>query len=214
MAMSDRLFVAVMPMVIVCIAVINMLPNDLAIKMAKENGPIEMLSAAGYLLASFWLCMEFRHGRIRDGLSAGLLVAILGLRELDFHARFTTMGIFKTRYYISDQVPGGEKIIVSLVILFILMLAVRYCKRNVTSFWYALRSGRMYAIALSLSLGCIVASKMIDSLSWPFDPLAEIFSNEPKTFLRVVEECLEFAIPLYLLLSISYFTRSNDNRER
>lgn len=205
-ATGDRMFVAVMPTVIVCIAVMNLLSTDLAITLVKENGPVETLSAAGYLFAAFLLFLEVWRGRMRDGFSAGLLVTMLGLRELDFHTRFTTMGIFKTRYYISDQVPGGEKIIGFLIVMLIFVVAIRYGKRNIIPFWNALRSDRMYAITLGLSLGCIVASKMLDSFSWPFEPLAACFSNEPKHFLRVAEESLELAIPLYLLLSIHYFT--------
>lgn len=213
-SIGDRIFVAVMPTVIVCIAATNLLPIDLAIALVKENGPVETLSAAGYFFVAFRLVLEAWRGRIRDGFSAGVLATMLGLRELDFHARFTTMGIFKTRYYISDQVPAGEKIIVSWIVMLLLAVAIRYCKRNIGPFWHALRSHRMHAIAFSLSLGCIVVSKMLDSLSWPFEPLAAWFSNEPKHFLRVAEENLELAIPLYMLLSMHYFIRPDSDEKR
>lgn len=207
LATRERLLLAVLPTVIVCSAAINLLPTDLAAILVKENGPVETLSATGIFVAAFWLFLEGWRGRIGDGYSAALLVSTLGLRELDFHTRFTTMGIFKTRFYISDQVPGGEKIIASLIVMLILVLAMRYGKRNILPFWHALRSRRMYAITLGLSLGCIVVSKMLDSYTGPIEPLVACFSIDPRIYLRVVEETLELAIPLYLLLSIHYFTR-------
>ena len=55
-------------------------------------------------------------------------VLLMGMRELDFHSRFTTMGVFKLRFFSSDTVPLSEKLIVTALLGGLgvaLLLAVR-----------------------------------------------------------------------------------------
>jgi len=103
-----RLRVVALLLFVLYVGVI-LLPPDLTLMMVVENGPVEMLSAVGLLGAAFWLFC--RTGRNTSGqpITAGFLVLLLGLRELDFHARFTTMGVFKTKYYLSPLVPAGRR---------------------------------------------------------------------------------------------------------
>jgi hypothetical protein len=210
MEVKDRLFVAVLPAVIICFTVMNLLPSSLGKILVKENGPVEMLSAAGYGAAACWLFWRTWRYRLHDGVTAGMLAALLGMRELDFHTRFTTMGVFKSRYYLSDTVPMGEKLIAFLVVIALLYFAGRYCLRNFRPFWRDLAAGRRYATALAFSLACIVVSKSLDSLSWPIDPIFEYLSNDPVTVLRTIEENLEMAIPVYLLFSIWFHSDSHN----
>ncbi len=209
---ANQLFVAVMPLVLVLTAGLNLLPSGLAILIVKENGPIEDLSALGYFLVAWWLARAGWLLRVKDGFSAGFLIALLGLRELDMHTRFTTMGIFKTRYYISPQVPGGEKLIVSIIVLIIFVIAIRYLYRNTRELWTELHRWSMSAISLAAAACCIIVSKMLDSLSGPIEPLVACFSNEPRTVLRISEETLELAIPAYLLLAAYFYTARRSNR--
>lgn len=208
----NRYFVAVMPLVFALTAGLNLLPSGLAILIVKENGPIENLSALGYFVVAWWLARAGWLLRVKDGFSAGFLIALLGLRELDMHTKFTTMGIFKTRYYISSKVPGGEKLIVSVIVLIILAIAIRYLYRNAGELWMELRSWSMSAISLAAAGCCIVVSKMLDSLSGPIEPLVACFSNEPRTVLRISEETIELAIPIYLLFAAYYYTTHRSHR--
>ena len=210
----DRIFIAVMPLIIALTAGLNMLPSAIAILIVKENGPIEDLSALGYFLVALWLVRAGWLLRVKDGFSAGFLVALLGMRELDMHTRFTTMGIFKTRYYISDKVPGGEKLLVSIIVLIILVVAARYLYRNFGALWQELRRWSMSTISLAAAGWCILVSKMLDSLSGPIEPFVTIFSNEPRTVLRISEETLELAIPVYLLLAVCYYAGRPPHRSR
>jgi hypothetical protein len=191
--------------VIAGIAMICLLPTALAVTIVQENGPVENLSALGYFIAAPWLFWETWLLRIRDGFSAGFLIALLGLRELDFNSRFTTMGIFKTRYFISPKVPGGEKLIVTAILLVIFVIAIRYFRRNIFAFLEALRLRRMYAVSLVCSAFCIVASKILDSFSGPIEPLVACFSSEPRIVLQISEETIELAIPIYLLLAVYWY---------
>lgn len=194
--------------VIVLSLLINLLPQEMAAYLVRENGLVEMLTALGYIAGAGWLFLVAGRGQINDGASAGLVVVLLGLRELDFHARFTTMGVFKTRYYISPEVPGDEKLIVSLIMICILVIVARFLRRNFATFWDGLRQRDMSALSLGLAVGSGLLSKVLDSFSGPLRKLVAHVHNDPRTFLRVIEETMELAIPIFILFAIYYALKS------
>ncbi len=191
---------------------INLLPADLTLLMVVENGPVEMLSAAGLLAAAFWLFC--RAGRDAPGqpISAGFLVLLLGLRELDFHARFTTMGVFKTKFYVSPAVPAGEKAIVSFIMIGILIVAVRFLMHNFSPFVLALRQRQPAALAILAAIGYALLGKGLDSFSTPLEPILALITSNPKLFLRAAEECIELGLPICILLAL-YYTSSLSRSE-
>lgn len=208
MITDERQFVVRLRVVAMVVAIltvgINLLPPDLTLLMVVENGPVEMLSAVGLLAAAFWLfCRAGRNASDRP-ISAGILVLLLGLRELDFHARFTTMGVFKTKYYLSPAVPAGEKAIVSFIMICIIIIAVRYLTHNFGRFVIALRLRQPVAMAILAAIGYGLLGKGLDSLSTPLEPLITLFSSDPKLFLRTAEECIEFGAPICILLALYY----------
>lgn len=179
------------------------LPPDLYERVIMENGLIELTSVAGYLIGACWLFFCGFQKKLSHGIVSGLLVFGLALRELDFHVRFTTMGIFKTRFYLTNEVPVPEKIIVSIIV--ILMLAALL--------WYALKYGRFlleglrqksswaYCIAISIVLAGI--TKTFDRNSFEINEFTTNFFNlHLEMFLRVSEEVWELGIPLFILLAI------------
>lgn len=169
----------------------------------KEDGPIEMLTAIGYVIAAAWLFKEGFQQRLNHGFSSGFITLFLGLRELDFHTRFTTMGIFKSRFYISDQVPAMEKTIVSIIVIAMLIALIFYTKKYLPVFWAGLTSRSRWAISIALAIGLAVFSKTLDRNSdLIMDVVALISSVDLTQFLRVAEETSELAIPLFLLLAI------------
>lgn len=198
-----RLRVVAMVVAILTVG-INLLPPDLTLLMVVENGPVEMLSAVGLLAAAFWLFCRVGHDASGQPISAGVLVLLLGLRELDFHARFTTMGVFKTKYYISPAVPAGEKAIVSFIMICILIIAVRFLMHNFSKFVLALRQRQAAALAILAAIGYGLLGKGLDSLSSPLEPIITLFSSNPKLFLRTAEECIEFGAPICILLALYY----------
>ena len=183
---------------------INLLPPDLTLLMVVENGPVEMLSAVGLLAAAFWLFCRVGRDASDQPISAGILVLLLGLRELGFHARFTTMGVFKTKYYISQAVPASEKAIVSLIMICVLIIAIRYLTHNFGRFILALRLRQPAALAIMAAIGYGLLGKGLDSFSTPLEPIIALFTSEPKLFLRSAEECIELGTPICILLAVYY----------
>lgn len=178
----------------------------------KEDGPIEMLTAIGFIIAAAWLFKEGFQRQLKHGFSSGFIALFLGLRELDFHTRFTTMGIFKTRFYISDQVPTMEKTIVSIIVIVMLVALIFYSKKYLPVFWAGLKNSSRWAISIALAIGLAVFSKTLDRNSdLIMDGVALISSVDLTQFLRVAEETSELAIPLFLILAI-FYSRQKDQQ--
>lgn len=192
---------------------LSLLPSATGAAVVREHGVVETTTVLFYLAGVFWLIRRGLQQNLSWNLTAGTLVALLALRELDFHARFTTMGVLKSRYYISPDVPADEKLLVSLLMILILILALRFLWQNAVPLLQGLRSGRRPAVAVALAIGFAVLSKTLDSYSRPIRRLLEPLYGSSTTYLRVYEEVLELAIPVFILLAISYADDARDQSD-
>jgi hypothetical protein len=180
---------------------IYLLPDHISHVIVKENGPVEILSAAGYFLFCIFLIRFNYAGVIKTGFAPGFLLFFLGLRELDFHVRFTTMGIFKIKFFLSPQVPFTEKIIVTIFIISLIAYGVIYLRRTLPGFKKDLLSGRPYAFSIVVAVGCIFISKLLDGNSKIFEVLFPMLEN-PKMLSVMMEECLEMFIPVFFIQAL------------
>lgn len=192
---------------LIIIAVIELwvlfLPPDTYEMVIKENGLVEMSTAIGLLAAACWLFFEgFRH-RLSHYFASGTLVFMLGLRELDFHVRFTTMGIFKTRFYISPEVPVTEKIIVSIIVIIMFAALYWYARKYGPNFMQNLRNRDNSAICIAITACLAGITKTLDRCSDEINGFFTTFLHlDSATVVRVSEETLELGIPLFILLAI------------
>lgn len=191
--------------VAVLIAVMSLLPSELAASLVKEHGPVEAATAAGFFIGAGWLLIRSIGKKSGDAFSASLIILLLGLRELDFHARFTTMGVFKTRYYISPEVPAGEKMVVTVIMIGLIILVWRFLLRHSKPFFSSLREGEKGAVVLALAIGSGILAKTMDSMSGPLRKAVGVFHSDPRTCLRVAEETIELAIPMFICLAVYYY---------
>src|SRR5690554_4372294 len=76
----------------------------------SEGGPIQVFSAAGYLVVVATLVRELPAGDLKRLWYFVVIPMAMCLRELDFHAHFTTFGVTKTSLYASPDVALGEKL--------------------------------------------------------------------------------------------------------
>lgn len=194
---------------IVLIAVAaSLLPAETGAALVREYGPVETATAVLYLIAAVWLLTRSLREKPRWHLTAGLMVVLLLLRELDVHARFTTMGVLKSRYYLSPDVPAGEKAVVSVVMIVLLIVVLRFVWQNAPSFFRALRRRQAATLAVATAIGTAVVSKTLDSLSGPIRFVLRPLYHDSKTYLRIYEEIFELAIPLFILLALLFSTAS------
>ncbi|PAP95218.1 hypothetical protein [Mesorhizobium wenxiniae] len=174
-------------------------PEDIRKFYLSEGGPIEVFSAAGYLIVVATLVREMSY---RDLLKRWYLVAILiamCLRELDFHAHFTTHNITKTTLYISPDVPLLEKLIGATVVIALGIAFYLLLKNGFRRFVHGLRHGEATAVAIAAAVGCAVLSKVIDgapsNLTFLGIHLTRIYTS------TVFEEILELGIPIFLAIA-------------
>jgi len=180
-----------------------LLPANTRQHIIGEDGPIESASVFFYFLGAVVSWILAKKKFLGCSYSAGFILSLFALRELDFHVRFTTMGIFKTRYFLSPDVPWSEKVIVTAILLSILLLLLKFITANWRIFITAIRDRKPYAISLLSGILLLPISKLLDS-----SPRIIMQNVGLKLHAKVVfvcsyfEETLELAIPILFLIAL------------
>ena len=198
-------FLKIVAAYVLLVVTISLLPGNIPYETVKEGGPIETLSAGGYFLFCIFLFHFNWIEAIKTAVAPGFFVLLLGLRELDFHARFTTMGMFKSRFYISPDVPIVEKAIVGTFVIGLIVYAVWYLLRVWPFFKRALRARRPWAVSLICAVGCVVFSKALDGNSDIYELLLPML-EDTRILARIIEECMELLIPLFFIRSLLQYS--------
>jgi hypothetical protein len=167
----------------------------------KEGGIIETLSALSYFLIAGYLIHKGGLAFVRSRGYFVLLVLLFGMRELDMDKQFTTMGIFKSRLYLNPDMPLWEKALGGFVILILLWVAYKLVRNHGASFLRGLRNGSAESIGAGIALGLVVVSKTLDGLPRKLESIG-FASGQALTYqFAVLEEVLEFGIPVFILLA-------------
>lgn len=181
--------------------------------LVSEGGLVESLSAAGYFACAAVFGLRSRGDWPAKGWYVFAILLIFGLRELDFHSRFTTMGIFKSRFYISPEVPYVEKVVGAAVLLTLIGAMIALVRRHFRSFLKGVRTLAPAATSLLLAIFLLFFTKSIDGLP---RKLADIGISSTKALERLftsMEEVLEMGIPMLMLLAIlAHFSREGPPR--
>ncbi len=179
-----------------------LLPPEVTLGYIREGGVVELLSAAGYFIGASILVYFSLKKEIASSYSTGFLVLLLGLRELDFHDRFTTMGIFKTKFYVSPIVPIGEKIFITILVLCLLGFIFWYLKKHGSSFISQLKKGTAHVVLTLCGIGSMFLSKFLDSYSELIENILILMNENPAFQSQILEETLELAIPVFFIQAI------------
>lgn len=191
-------------------------PPELADALVEENGLIESLSAMGWFVAAGFLLTTSALQRWQRGFAGAFLLLAFGLRELDFHKRFTTMGIIKIKFFLSGDVPITEKIIALLVLGFFLLMAWLFLRGRIGWFVQRLKDRAGPAVALAALVLLLGASKVLDRLPNAVREIGIPFPGGASEQLGIIEETVELGLPLMALLVIIHWTRQtfpHDNRD-
>lgn len=196
-----------------CIAVITLflmgwllqLPEPVAKSYVVENGPIENLSAIGWLVAAVALAAVSRRAGWRDGYLGAWTLCLAGFREFDLHKRFTTMGVSKIKFYLSPDVSATEKITVVIVLLVCLIPVLLFLKRNLPLLFSQVRRKFPPAVALVSTVALVVMSKVLDRLPNGLREEGVVFPVDWGVTLGVVEEVLELGLPCALIAVIFHY---------
>lgn len=172
----------------------------------RENGPVEFLSALLHFACFGLFLVEGRLAFFKKHYYLVLLPLLLGLRELDFHKRFTTMDLFKSKFYVSAAVPFCEKIIGVVVLLGILLMVFMLCKNHLVRWGAGLKARSPVALGALLVVVLMGVSKSLDGLQRKMASLGWDLSDTLSRHSTSLEEILELGLPLMMIMTVfAYF---------
>lgn len=171
----------------------------------SEGGIVESLSVFGYLAC---VAVMFYRGGMDFAKRYHyliILITLFGLRELDFDKRFTTMGILKSRFYTSDTVPLGEKLIGLVIIGILLYVVFRIIKDHAAPFVAGVRNKVLQHLGSLSAIALLVFSKSIDGLDRKLASMGITVDPMVATYFGTIEEVLELGIPVLILATFALY---------
>jgi len=171
----------------------------------NEGGIVESASVIGYFLCAAFILYKGSLAYLIRFHYLFLLIIFFMLRELDFHKRFTTMGIFKSQFFISNNVPFVEKFIGTLVILLLLYLIFSILYFNLKDFYYGLRNRSTVSLGALIVAILLVASKFLDGIARKLNEVGIEVGGRASMHASAMEEILELGIPIVLLLTFNAY---------
>src|SRR5690606_22866582 len=117
----------------------------------SEGGPVQILSAAGYVMVVIALWRETGAAYMWRHFYFAVVPVAMCLRELDFHVHFTAMSITKTSFYASSTVPLAAKVLVLILFGILGWAIVLMLVRHLAGFLADLRLRQTYAIAIAFA---------------------------------------------------------------
>ncbi len=173
----------------------------------QESGVVESLSAAAYFICAFFMFYWGGIRYIKQYHYYFLLVIFFGMRELDFHKKFTTMSLLKSRLYTSGDVPLIEKIIGFMLVVLLLYIAITIVKKNYKNLVSGVKALSLIHINALLVLVFLVLSKSMDGISRKLRPFGIEVEKGLAIHLTSLEEILELGVPILILFMIhQYFS--------
>jgi len=176
----------------------------------SEGGPIQVFSAAGYLVVMATLVRELPTKYLLKHWYFLAIPIAMCLRELDFHAHLTTYSITKTTFYISPDVALPEKLAAVSVFAILGLSAYRLVTENFRDFMRGLARYNASAVAIIAALGCAVLSKTLDGAASNLDVFG--IHVTPNYASVVIEEVLELGIPMFMSIAAFAAFPAQDTR--
>lgn len=176
----------------------------------SEGGVVETFSVIAYFVCFIYLLYKGKFLYLKNYWYIHAVFILFAFRELDFHKKFTTMGIFKSKFYISNSVPLIEKFFASLVLILLFIIVYLLITKHLKASLDAFKSRDMSTVSVFMSIVLVFISKSIDGLSRKLSGLGIVISNNIDRFAASVEEVFEFGIPvMFLIAMVIYFDESS-----
>lgn len=172
----------------------------------RENGPVEVVSALGYVLCVLAIVV-FGGWRLAwgKGLPFSILLLTMAARELDFHNRFWTHSVSRIDYYFDAAVPLAEKLLapglLAAIGVAVVHVAVRYLPRLVAG---VMRLDPV-SVAVALGVGSVALSKGIDGIGNRLSHVGYEMSMQTVLLFEKFEEVVELGIWMYFMIAIVAF---------
>ncbi|PWQ99878.1 hypothetical protein [Leucothrix pacifica] len=171
----------------------------------SEGGIVESLSALGYFVCAALMLLMGGWHYVKKYHYLFMLVLLFGMRELDFDKRFTTMGIFKSKFYASSDVPMIEKVIGLIVIAIFFYIVFRLVKNHLKDFITGVLRFSPAHLAVFFAMSFIFISKTLDGIARKLGGFGITIEQSASVYFQALEEILEMGIPVLLMLSVYLF---------
>jgi len=158
----------------------------------SEGGGIESVTALGYFLCAIFIAYKGR------------------LAYLKSHHYFILIVLFfmLSAFFVSNEVPGIEKLVGAMVILLLLYTVVSIIYRHTNAFLSGLKNRSVISIGALIVLALLVICKSLDGLARRLGRFGVELGNQTSMYATTVEEILELGIPIVIFLTFSaYFKR-------
>jgi hypothetical protein len=166
-----------------------------------ENGIIERLTVVAYLVCIVVVLAGATRRPLRESLILSAPLALFAMRELDFQSRFTTMGMLKTKFYVSPDVPLLEKLVVIVCLVAIIWGAVQLVKLYARRFFDAALAFHPGAICIGLAVLLFAVSTTVDGIGRKAMGFGIEVDQYTIAFFQTLEEVSELGAPLFLILA-------------
>ena len=197
--------IAIIALLVAILAVVISFPIFISPKvlapLIAENGVIERLTVVAYLVCIVVVLAGSIKRSLRESLILSAPLALFAMRELDFQSRFTTMGILKTKYYVSPDVPILEKLVVIVCLVAIIWGAVQFVKLYARRFFDAALAFHPGAICIGLAVLLFAVSTTVDGIGRKALGFGVEVDHYTIAFFQTLEEVSELGAPLFLILA-------------
>jgi len=183
----------------------TMLDDSTRKSLLSEDGPVEIASAALYFVCCAYALIRGGGAFLKKYPYFIVIPLLFGMRELDFDKRFTTIGVLKSKFYVSPLEPWHTKLIVIALGLAVIVLMVMMVKNHLKGLWESLRSGSPLGWGVVLVLAMLVVSKSLDGLERKCLSIGLSVAPLLAKYSSVAEEIIELGIPVMMLLLFNHY---------
>lgn len=177
--------------------ILTYMPEGLAVELVDEDGTVETAQVALYLIAAM-VCFVYKVRKIWDGgLSAGFIMTVFALRELDFQLKFTEISVTRTKYYFSPDVSFDAKILAGFIVISIILIIISFAWKNFINLINGVKNNKIWAILTMNGIIFTFLSMLIDM------SLRGLEINKRREIVKsFFEEMTELAIPVFFLTAL------------
>jgi hypothetical protein len=201
-------------LILVTIAAMIFLPENLAYFIIKERGPVENAQVFFYVTGAIVSWIYARQKIWKGGYHGSLILLIFALRELDFHKKFTGISITRTKYYFHSDAAFFAKLLSALIVISIIVLFILFIKKNIKVFFQDVRANKNWALSVLAGLVCIILAIFVDSSLSNLELLGMEVSRHGHIIKIAVEELIELAIPFFFLNSLLLYSSQNTKTKK
>jgi hypothetical protein len=169
---------------------------------AREGGLIDLTSALGYLIcAGLMLVLGGRHV-IKHHYPLIISVTLLGLRELDFDKRYSTLGLFKSATFRSPDVSLLEKAITLAIVLLVIWLFITLISKYLKPLLARAVEFNMVALSVACAGGLLVVARTLDGIARKLGDIGISVRMHTEVHTTIIEEVFELGAPYSLTIAL------------